>query len=755
MFRSVKAKRQDKRFRLMISNGCHGVANGIQPTFITRAESEWHIHIAPITRAGAAFARAANEPRVIAIRVSMDGNGQHIAAFPENTLRAIAVMAINIQHRDALGACIHQSLRSECRVIHIAMPTGARGIGMMPRWTTQSIGAAPGSGFTRSGQGASRRNLNGCPCAGTNRAGGISHVPACARDNAIRTSRTLGQHLGRGVHIRDHLWPCIGKRCPIPCSFCQEGQVIRAVDSVQRGKRHGFRCGRRQTDAMQRRFQRCRARGDFEIGARAAALQEESGVMPRMIRMGEGLHGGRLTKFSPAAKAPRLLRSAWLGSVAKLLGKDPGDMQALDPGARRAILEAVDELRAESISMLSRLVRCPSTLGNEASALNEMARIYEGLGLTPQRIPTLPSALEGHPGFSPPLISYEGRDNVVAVFTPREAKGKSLTLQGHVDVVPEGAADMWETPPYEPAIRDGRMYGRGAGDMKAGIISYVTAFRALKRAGLQPAAEVQMHSVIEEECTGNGALAAMLALPRTDAVIIPEPGPGLPAMYSAEVGVIWAWVTVSGRPAHVRDMQAGVNAIEAASAIAAHFKEYESQMNRAENIHASFHGVNHPVNVNLGTIEGGEWNSSVPTRARIGLRVGVMMGNSAAAVKADIERLVAKAAGDEKLRGAKVKLEFKGFMAEPCVFDMQAPIVKLAKRHFTDVSGGALRDYPSAGLTDGRHFVLHQGTPVACFGPDAQDIHGIDESVGLDSMHDITRTIALTMAEWCGVEKAP
>jgi acetylornithine deacetylase len=463
---------------------------------------------------------------------------------------------------------------------------------------------------------------------------------------------------------------------------------------------------------------------------------------------------GRLTKIGAAAKALRLLRSAWLGSVPCLEVKDPGDMQALDPGARRAILEAVDELRAESVAMLTRLVRCPSTLGNEASALNEMARIYEGLGLAPQRIPTLPAALEGHPGFSPPLISYEGRDNVVAVFTPREKKGLSLTLQGHVDVVPEGAGDMWETPPYEPAIRDGRMYGRGAGDMKAGIISYITAFRALKRAGLQPAAEVQMHSVIEEECTGNGALAAMLALPRTDAVIIPEPGPGLPAMYSAEVGVIWAWVTVSGRPAHVRDMQAGVNAIEAASTIAAHFKEYEAQMNRAENIHASFHGVNHPVTVNLGTIEGGEWNSSVPTRARIGLRVGVMMGNSAAAVKADIERLVAEAAGDEKLRGAKVKLEFRGFMAEPCVFDMQAPIVKLAKRHFTDVSGGALRDYPSAGLTDGRHFVLHQGTPVACFGPDAQDIHGIDESVGLDSMHDITRTIALTMAEWCGVEKA-
>jgi acetylornithine deacetylase len=426
----------------------------------------------------------------------------------------------------------------------------------------------------------------------------------------------------------------------------------------------------------------------------------------------------------------------------------------LDPGARRAILAAVDALREDAVRLLERLVRCPSTLGNEASALNEMARIYEGLGLAPRRVPTDPVALAAHPGFSPPLIPYDGRDNVVAVHLPRERKGRSLALQGHVDVVPEGAADMWATPPYEPSIRGGRMYGRGAGDMKAGIVSYVTAFKALRLAGLQPAAEVQMQSVIEEECTGNGALAAMLALPRTDAVIIPEPGPGLPAMYAAEVGVVWAWVTVSGRPAHVRDMQAGINAIKAAGAIAARFEEYQAEMNRAERIHPPFRGVNHPVNVNLGTIEGGEWNSSVPTRCRIGLRVGVMMGNTAAQVKADIERIVAEAAADPALKGTTVRLEFKGFMADPCVFDMDAPIVTMAKRHFADVSGGALRDYPATGLTDGRFFALYQGTPVACFGPDAQEIHGIDESVGLDSMHDITRTIALTMAEWCGLEKA-
>ncbi len=428
--------------------------------------------------------------------------------------------------------------------------------------------------------------------------------------------------------------------------------------------------------------------------------------------------------------------------------------ETLDPGARRAILEACDALREDSVRMLERLVRCPSTLGNEQSALAEMARIYEGIGLSPRYVPVDVEALMGHPGFSPPLIPYAGRDNVVAVHTPKSRKGRSLVLQGHVDVVPEGAADEWTTPPYEPAIRNGRMYGRGAGDMKAGIISYVTAFRALRAAGLQPAAEVQMQSVIEEECSGNGALACMVTMPKADAVIIPEPGPGLPAMYSAEVGVVWAFVTVTGRPAHVRDKQAGVNAVEAAMRIWSRFEHYEREMNDGSRIHPSFRGVNHPVNVNLGTFQGGEWNSSVATRAKLGLRVGVMMGNTADAVKRDIQRIVAEAAADPELRGAKVKVEFQGFHADPCTFDMQAPIVQLAMRNFAEVTGQELRQYPATGLTDGRFFELYQGTRVACFGPDAQEIHGIDESVGLDSMHDITRTIALAMAEWCGVEAA-
>lgn len=430
------------------------------------------------------------------------------------------------------------------------------------------------------------------------------------------------------------------------------------------------------------------------------------------------------------------------------------EIQAIDPGARRAILDAVDALKDESLDLLQRLARHRSVLGEEQSCLAEMESVYREIGLAPARVPVDAGALAAHPGFSPPLIPYAGRDNVVAVHHPRERRGRSLMLQGHVDVVPEGDAALWLTPPYESNIRNGRMYGRGTADMKAGIASYVTAFRALKLAGLQPAAAVQIAAVIEEECTGNGALAVMQALPPPDACVIPEPGPGYPALYVAQVGVVWAWITVTGRPVHVRDMHAGLNAIEAAMAIAGRFKAYEAEMNNAERRHPAFAAINHPINVNLGTIEGGEWNSSVPTSARVGLRIGVMPGYSCRTVVADIERIVAEAAREPPLAKAKVSVAFKGFVADGAIFPLDQPIARAVSTCHADITGDELRHYASPGLTDARHYTLYQGTPALCYGPDSDSIHGIDESVGIDSIHDVTRVLALTIAGWCGLESA-
>jgi acetylornithine deacetylase len=428
---------------------------------------------------------------------------------------------------------------------------------------------------------------------------------------------------------------------------------------------------------------------------------------------------------------------------------------ALDAGARAAILNSATSLEGAAEAMLAGLVRHRSVLGHEHGALDAMAAAYGGLGLAPRRVPVDVDALADKPGFSPPLISYAGRDCVVAEYTPTSHTGRSLLLQGHVDVVPEGADDLWITPPFEPAIRDGRMYGRGAGDMKAGLVSIVMALQALKQAGFQPAAPVQLAAVIEEECTGNGALAVMHALPKPDACLIPEPGPGYAALYVAEVGVVWAWVTVTGRPAHVREAHLGISAIEAAWIVTEAFRAYEDQANRAERRHPAFAQDNHPISVNVGTIEGGEWNSSVATRTKIGVRVGVMPGQSCFAVKAEIEALVAATAASPRMRGATLAVAFQGFMADGAIFPPEQPIARAVAAQHAAITGETLRHYAAPGLTDARFYTLYQGTQATCYGPDAQNIHAIDESVGLQSLHDTTRVLALTIAGWCGLERVP
>ncbi len=150
------------------------------------------------------------------------------------------------------------------------------------------------------------------------------------------------------------------------------------------------------------------------------------------------------------------------------------------------------------------------------------------------------------PGYSPAVGHWQRHDNVVGSHKPRDALGRSLILNGHIDVVPIGAEALWSSPPFEPVVRDGRMYGRGAGDMKAGIAAYITAFRALQQARPQPAAPVFLQSVVEEECTGNGALACLHRGFRADAAIIPEPFEH--SILTAQVGVMWLTRRGDGPP---------------------------------------------------------------------------------------------------------------------------------------------------------------------------------------------------------------
>ena len=169
------------------------------------------------------------------------------------------------------------------------------------------------------------------------------------------------------------------------------------------------------------------------------------------------------------------------------------------------IMRAVDEGFEEQLQLSQELVRCPSTRGQEATAQDLMARAARDFGYAVDMWRIDPDEISKHPGFSPVDVSYENAYTVVASWRPENPKGRSLILNGHVDVVPVGPEKMWTRAPFGGEIDGDWMYGRGAGDMKTGTVSALYALEGLRRAGYRPAAPVHFESVIEEECTGNGA----------------------------------------------------------------------------------------------------------------------------------------------------------------------------------------------------------------------------------------------------------
>lgn len=413
------------------------------------------------------------------------------------------------------------------------------------------------------------------------------------------------------------------------------------------------------------------------------------------------------------------------------------------------LTDAVKAQEPETLSLLSDFVACPSFSGREQTAIAFLEPVLSRMGLEPERIPLDSAALRSAPLYSPACDPDAGRYNLLAEHRPRKASGKSLLFNGHVDVVPTGPEHLWSRPPLQSAIVEDRFYGRGAGDMKSGILCALAAFKALKSLGAQPAARVGFNAVLEEENTGNGTLASVMRDMAYDAVIIPEPFGE--TLTSAQVGVLWLAIELTGSPAHVAYMSSGVNPIEAAIAIHAGLKKLEAEWNRPENRHAAYSGQEHPINFNLGRIEGGEWNSSVPCMCRMGVRIGFFPGVAVAAVQQAVEGAVrgVLAALTNRLQ---VKFDYQGFQAPGCEFDLEHPAMRALAAAHEAINGAPPERVAITATTDARHFELISKLPVTCYGPQADSIHGVDEWVSIASMHRVSSVMAQFMQDWCGLE---
>ena len=428
------------------------------------------------------------------------------------------------------------------------------------------------------------------------------------------------------------------------------------------------------------------------------------------------------------------------------------DTQTLNPLTEDQIVTAVKAQRDEAVALLCALVAQPSLLGAEQGAQALMRREFERNGMRVHEFAIDEAKLRDHPGYSPSIIPYDGRHNVVGIHTPAgPVRGKSLILNGHIDVVPVGAERLWSHPPFQPRIDGDRLYGRGAADMKAGIVAYTLAFRALQRLGYEPAAPVYLQSVVEEECTGNGALACLLEGYTADAALIPEPGDGV---MTGQMGVMWLTIDVYGLPVHAAYAHTGVAAIAFANHLVDALRELETAWNQPAARHPLYCHHEHPINFNLGRIQGGEWTSSVPTHCRVDLRLGFYPGTAPADVRAQVEaHLKAAHAGHPHAGSLTYEISYQGFQAEGLVVDMGQPVIGQLLQCHRDIAGTDAAQFASTATTDVRFFHLYGQIPSTCYGPVGADIHGIDEWVSISSLQQVTSVLALFIARWCGLNR--
>jgi acetylornithine deacetylase len=412
------------------------------------------------------------------------------------------------------------------------------------------------------------------------------------------------------------------------------------------------------------------------------------------------------------------------------------------------IADAVAAVESEMLELLAELVEAPTTLGNEEAGQEIVERTYRALlGLEPFDVALDAEALRAHPLASPFSWDVAEKRNVVADWHAVGTGGRSLVLNGHIDVVGPASEKLWRTPPFR-AARDGDwLYGRGSGDMKAGLAAIVGAVLGLRRLGLAPLAPVQLQSVVEEESGGNGTLQCVLSGLRPDAAVIAEPFPGL--IPTAQVGVLWFHVDVAGTPAHVADAQDGFNAIEASFAIVEELHALEDELNEAPP--PPFDALAHPINFNVGVVSGGDWPSTVAAECTLSCRIAHYPGTPVGDLRRRVEHAVSRAAAASAyLTEHPPVVRYDGLSCDGSVVADDEPIVQAIARAWEAVAGSPAMTGPTTATTDVRAFI-GSGIPAACIGPHAERIHGVDERVYVPSVMQTAQVLALLVRDWCGL----
>jgi acetylornithine deacetylase len=407
-------------------------------------------------------------------------------------------------------------------------------------------------------------------------------------------------------------------------------------------------------------------------------------------------------------------------------------------------------LHDEMTDTLAELVRIPSVVGNEGPAQDFMQRQYENLGLDVETFEADKNKVGQHSAYVESGLPFEGRTNVIGVLTG-DAHKKSIILNGHVDVVSPEPVDQWQHDPWGAEIEGNRLYGRGAVDMKAGVIANLFALKALIKAGIEPGGDVMLQSVIEEEAGGGGGtLACLMEGYTADGMIITEPFL-IPVI--SHPGILYFRIKIRGLTAHAGHAHRGVNAI--GKMMKVYDAMVDLDLQRAATVKFPlYHKVEgRSCHLNIGTLKAGDWPSTVAGFAEMECRISFVPGESMAETKKSVEGVIDEVArADDWLKDHPPQVEWFGWQTEPWYQDPDDPFIKTVLPCFESVWGQKLEICGATAGLDNR-FSSFFGFPSICFGPDGNNYHSFDEYVDLDSLVIATKAVALATLGWCSQDK--
>lgn len=397
--------------------------------------------------------------------------------------------------------------------------------------------------------------------------------------------------------------------------------------------------------------------------------------------------------------------------------------------------------RGEAEQMLSHLVSIPSVSGEEGDVQRALHSRFSSLKGRTDFIP-MQESLRSDPKFASGIhVPFSDRPQT-RYFWRGKGKGRSLILCAHVDVVKPGD---WQEA-FQPRLEGDRLYGRGAVDDKAAIVSIFLALKTLQGMAVDLLGDVEVHLTNEEEVGMTGALAFVREGFRADGVLVLEPTDH--KIYIAHRGCLQFTIHVEGKQAHLGNKRYGVNAIEKAAEVINAFVKYEDRLIEEGRGYPLFEGFEYPGQVNIGIIRGGDFFSTVPDAVTMEGGVGFLPLKTMEEVEKELKEVI-HGINDPWLRD-HVRILFNGLKNDPYQMPMGHPLTEVLGRTLfflgrSPAVGGMMAS------CDARHYFNLGEMPAVIYGGKNSFLsHAKNEYAEISDVLETAFEYAAFLVDWCG-----